>query len=191
MIPADWPGYPSVAPASASKNYRQTAARIIPFNFKDGRTETLIQPLSNKLHTLDVNDNARRAACRSPRAHMALPRPTDRPCCAPLILCRTTPHRRFRATVITHRRKSGALHGFYCAGVRCQVTIAHLAGFRDGGAADTGDLHGRNHSKKPDPLTSGDHLGQISFSNSGSNRHRERALQGDPAILRAVSVIFR
>jgi len=76
-----------------------------------------------------------------------------------------------------HRRKSGALHGFYCAGVRCHVAIAHFAGFRDGGATDTGDLHGRNHSKKPDPLTSGDHMGQISFSNSGSNRHCERALQ--------------
>jgi hypothetical protein len=118
-------------------------------------------------------------------------KPADQPCCTLLILCRTTPHRRFRTAVITHLPKSGAFHGFYCASVRCQVTIAHFVSLREGVAADADDLHGRNQSQKADPLTSRDAMGQISFSNSGSNRRRERELQNALAILRAIGVILR
>jgi hypothetical protein len=34
-------------------------------------------------------------------------------------------------------------------------------------------------------------MGQLSLSNSGSKRRSKRALQSAPAILRAVSIIFR
>jgi hypothetical protein len=108
-----------------------------------------------------------------------------------LILCRTAPHRRFRTTVITHRGRSGAFHGFSCASVQCHVMIAHLAGLRDGVAAAKGDLQGRNQNEKPDPRTSGDHMGQISHSNPGSKHRRKRALQSALTILLAVGVILR
>jgi hypothetical protein len=109
---------------------------------------------------------------------------------ARLILCRT-PHRRFRTAVITHRPRPGAFHRFSSTSVRCQVTIAHFFSLREGVAACTNDQHGRRQNKKTDPLTSGDHMGQINFSGPGSNRRRKRALQSAFAISGAVGVILR
>jgi hypothetical protein len=45
------------------------------------------------------------------------------------------------------------------------ITVAHLAGLREGVATATGDQHGRSQNEKPDPSISGDHVGQISLSN--------------------------
>jgi hypothetical protein len=91
---------------------------------------------------------------------------------ARLVLCRTTPHRRFRTTVITHRSKSGllAVRGFSsaafscqvlgCQALSCQVTSVQtsLAGLCDAIATDTSGQDDRDRNGKPDPHPFGGHI---------------------------------
>lgn len=69
------------------------------------------------------------------------------------------------------------------------VTVAHLAGLREGVVTATGDQHGRSQNEKPDPSISGDHVGQISLSNPDQNNVADDGSKRACAF--AVGVILR
>jgi hypothetical protein len=94
-----------------------------------------------------------------------------------LILRRTTPHRRFRSTVVAHRSKPGLLLRRKFLSCRAAIMQTSLASLCHSIPPDPGGQDGKQ-SEAPDPRNSGSHMSQVNLLASIQIMHSVTATPG-------------